>query len=104
MLMERFSDGETEPAAVHFHRKRWRERVSVSEARRVVAAEVACAVVEGELWEPGETLVVAVSGGADSLCLLGALLDLRERGMARAPGDLVVATLDHGLRGADGRG
>ena len=76
--------------------------MSVSEARRVVAAEVACAAVEGELWAPGETLVVAVSGGADSLCLLGALLDLRERGMACAPGDLVVATLDHGLRGGTG--
>lgn len=54
------------------------------------------------LWEPGEMLVVAVSGGADSLCLLGALLDMRERRTARAPGDLVVATLDHGLRGAAG--
>jgi tRNA(Ile)-lysidine synthase len=74
----------------------------MSEARRAVVDEVARAVVDEALWEPGATLVVAVSGGADSLCLLGALLDLRERRATRAPGDLVVATLDHGLRGAAG--
>ncbi len=74
----------------------------MSDARRDVVERVARAVEDGELWQPGETLVVAVSGGADSLCLLGALLDLRGRRTDRAPGDLVVATLDHGLRGAAG--
>jgi len=49
------------------------------------------------LFEPGETVVVGVSGGPDSLCLLhllgrlGAGLELR----------LHVAHLHHGLRGAD---
>ena len=99
---ERSCEGDTGLAAVRYHRMRWRGRVGVSDARREVTAEVARAAVDTELWEPGGTLVVAVSGGADSLCLLGALLDLRERGMACAPGDLVVATLDHGLRGAAG--
>jgi tRNA(Ile)-lysidine synthase len=65
---------------------------------------VARAVARDGLWQPGDALVVAVSGGADSLCLLGALLDLRERRDASAPGELIVATLDHGLRGAAGSG
>ncbi|HEU0027676.1 MAG TPA: tRNA lysidine(34) synthetase TilS [Ktedonobacterales bacterium] len=76
--------------------------MGVSDARRDVVAEVARAVEDERLWEPGATVVAAVSGGADSLCLLGALLDLRERHAVRAPGDLVVVTLDHGLRGAAG--
>jgi tRNA(Ile)-lysidine synthase len=76
--------------------------VGVSDARRVVVAEVARAAVDEGLWEPGATVVAAVSGGADSLCLLGALLDLRERRATCAPGDVVVATLDHGLRGGAG--
>jgi tRNA(Ile)-lysidine synthase len=80
----------------------WRGRVNVSDARRDVVNEVSRAVVDERLWEQGQTLVVAVSGGADSLCLLGALLDLRELGGRVAPGALVVATLDHGLRGAAG--
>ncbi len=76
--------------------------MSVSDARRDVVAEMARAVGDAELWEAGQTLVVAVSGGADSICLLGALLDLREQGVSRAPGELVVVTLDHGLRGKAG--
>ncbi|MCB9453227.1 MAG: tRNA lysidine(34) synthetase TilS [Anaerolineaceae bacterium] len=48
---------------------------------------------------PQHTLVVvAVSGGADSLALLHILQELRPR----LECDLHVATLDHGLRGADG--
>ena len=44
-------------------------------------------------------LVVAVSGGADSVCLLHVLLELREKlGV-----ELHVAHLDHQLRGADSR-
>ena len=42
----------------------------------------------------GETLVVGLSGGADSVALLDALADVsREQGFA-----LVAAHLDHGLR------
>lgn len=63
---------------------------------------VARAVAEDALWATGAPLLVAVSGGADSLCLLGALLDLRARRDPHAPGELVVATLDHGLRGLAG--
>ena len=45
----------------------------------------------------GDTVVVAVSGGPDSLCLLHALARLRgELGIC-----LHVAHLDHGLRGAE---
>jgi tRNA(Ile)-lysidine synthase len=76
--------------------------LSVSDARRDVVRQVARAVSEGGLWEPGARLIVAVSGGADSLCLLGAMLDLREQGAEQAPGELVVATLDHRLRGTAG--
>ncbi len=45
------------------------------------------------------TLIVAVSGGCDSVALLHALMVLRERlGV-----DLHVASLDHGIRGAAGQ-
>jgi tRNA(Ile)-lysidine synthase len=46
------------------------------------------------LFEPGETVVVAVSGGADSVALLDILSRL-EGGQLR----LVVAHVNHGLRG-----
>ena len=46
------------------------------------------------LFEPGETVVVAVSGGADSVALLDILSRL-EAGSLR----LVVAHVNHGLRG-----
>lgn len=60
---------------------------------------VAAAIKRGRLFEPGATVVVGVSGGADSLALLHALARLRERlGLT-----VVVATLDHGLRGAAGQ-
>ncbi len=60
------------------------------------------AIVSDALWPSGATLVAAVSGGADSLCMLGILLALRATGGPAAPGEIVVATLDHGLRGATG--
>lgn len=47
------------------------------------------------LFAPGDLVVVAVSGGADSLCLLHALFDLRDELGIR----LHVAHLDHMLRG-----
>lgn len=60
---------------------------------------VAAAIKRGRLFEPGATVVVGVSGGADSLALLHALARLRERlGLT-----VVAATLDHGLRGAAGQ-
>ena len=82
--------------------------ISESDARprraavtRRVEALVARAAREHGLWRPGDTLVVAVSGGQDSLCLLGALLALRVRWHPHAPGELIVAHLDHGTRGDD---
>ncbi len=67
---------------------------------------VAHAVEANALWPAGATVVAAVSGGADSLCLLGTLLALRSvtRPGSALPlvGEVVVATLDHGLRGAAG--
>ena len=73
-----------------------------SEPLRPDELAVARAVVAGALWPPGATLLAAISGGADSLCLLGMLLMLRAAGGPAAPGEIIVATLDHGLRGAAG--
>ncbi|MFI5274135.1 MAG: tRNA lysidine(34) synthetase TilS, partial [Ktedonobacterales bacterium] len=67
-----------------------------------VERAVRAAVEQDGLWAPGATVVAAVSGGADSLCLLGALHALARRGVPSAPGLIVVVHLDHGLRGADG--
>lgn len=74
-----------------------------ADARRSVERVITRAVRQHALWSPGARLVVAVSGGADSLCLLAALLALRARKHRLAPGDLIVAHLDHRLRGEEGR-
>jgi tRNA(Ile)-lysidine synthase len=50
-----------------------------------------------QLVSRGEKLVVAVSGGPDSVCLLYILLELREH----LDVELHIAHLDHRLRGAD---
>lgn len=50
---------------------------------------------EHHLLEPGERIVVGVSGGADSLCLLDML--------SRSGVDLIVAHLDHKLRPESGQ-
>jgi tRNA(Ile)-lysidine synthase len=67
-----------------------------------VERAVAHAATRHALWPTGARLVVAVSGGPDSLCLLGALHALRERGSRVAPSVILVAHLDHGLRGKNG--
>jgi len=51
-------------------------------------------IAKYEMLQPGERVVVGVSGGADSMALLHALWDLR-RDLHLS---LVVAHLDHGLR------
>ncbi|HEX9068521.1 MAG TPA: ATP-binding protein, partial [Ktedonobacterales bacterium] len=71
-------------------------------AARQVRASVERMIARHRLWAPGARLVVAVSGGADSLCVLGTLLDLRAGKRPLAPGELIVAHLDHGLRGEAG--
>ena len=54
-------------------------------------------ILTNKLVSPGDKLVVAVSGGPDSVCLLYILLELREQlGVA-----LHVAHLNHRLRGSD---
>jgi tRNA(Ile)-lysidine synthase len=75
------------------------ETAMAADIRKVVERALARATGEHTLWSPGVALVVAVSGGVDSLCLLGALLALRERHHRLAPGGLIVAHFDHRLRG-----
>ncbi len=59
-----------------------------------VLERVTATVREHELLLPGESLMVAVSGGPDSICLVHALVDLR-----RLLGvDLAVFHFDHRLR------
>jgi tRNA(Ile)-lysidine synthase len=61
-------------------------------------ARVGAAIRRQELIRPGERVVVAVSGGPDSLALLHALVILAPELSC----GLHVAHLDHGLRGAAG--
>lgn len=51
-----------------------------------------------EMLRPGETVVLGVSGGADSLGLLHILHELSEYGL-----DLIVAHLNHGIRGKEAK-
>jgi len=52
-----------------------------------------------EMLSSGEKVLVAVSGGADSVCLLAALLGIR-----RSLGiEVILANLDHGIRGKESR-
>jgi tRNA(Ile)-lysidine synthase len=67
-----------------------------------LTAKAAPFIERERLWPERPRLVAAVSGGADSLCLLGILLDLRDNNHPRAPSEIIVAHLDHGLRGAAG--
>lgn len=50
-----------------------------------------------KLFTPGETILVAVSGGPDSLCLLSVLRRLAEPYQLK----LHIAHINHGLRGAE---
>src|SRR5205814_7889975 len=63
-----------------------------------VLERVSAAVRQHELILPGQTVVVAVSGGPDSVCLLEALVRLRRSLHA----DLVVAHVDHRVRPGSG--
>jgi tRNA(Ile)-lysidine synthase len=53
-------------------------------------------IEENSLFAPGDTVVVAVSGGADSVALLDILVSLRDLRL-----NLVAAHLNHLLRGAE---
>ena len=54
-------------------------------------------IARHRMFEPGQTIGVAVSGGADSLCLLHILVELASRWDLR----LAVLHLDHQLRGPE---
>ncbi len=54
-------------------------------------------LIRHEVWRPDLRLLVAVSGGSDSLALLHLLHTLQQQGGPMP----VVAHLDHGLRGAE---
>lgn len=59
--------------------------------------EIAELAREERLWSPGDTVVVAVSGGPDSMALLHALHRLSgDEGLS-----LVAAHVDHGFRGEE---
>jgi tRNA(Ile)-lysidine synthase len=64
---------------------------------------VRAAIERDRLLPAAGRVVVAVSSGADSLCLLGTLHALCGPGKAWPDIALVVAHLDHGLRGAAGQ-
>lgn len=66
--------------------------------RDILLNRVARSVREDGLWTAGASIVAAVSGGPDSLCLLGVLADMRDRRTDTMPQKLLVAHLDHGLR------
>ncbi|WNS42180.1 tRNA lysidine(34) synthetase TilS [Paenibacillus sp. MMS20-IR301] len=53
------------------------------------------AAAEHELWSPHDTIVVAVSGGPDSVALLRIL---REIALTRMPLSLICAHVNHGFR------
>lgn len=69
--------------------------------RERIEAEVRRAIERHALLPEAGRVVVAVSGGADSLCLLGTLDALCGPGKLWPQVELVVAHLDHGLRGED---
>ncbi len=73
------------------------EHVGDTIAPMDVPAVVMASIHEDDLFVPGTPLVIGVSGGADSLCLLHVLRHLPSE---LAP-VLHVAHLNHGLRGAD---
>ena len=66
------------------------------EDHRLLVARVAAACRDGGLLAPGERVLVAVSGGADSTALALLLAGLGAEGL---PLELVLAHVDHGWRG-----
>lgn len=62
-------------------------------------ARVAATIERHRMFVPGQRVAVAVSGGADSVCLLHVLLQLAPRWNL----SLSVLHLNHGLRGAESR-
>src|SRR2546425_10312857 len=69
-------------------------------APRPVFRQVVAAVRQKKLLRPDDRVLVAVSGGPDSVCLVLVLHELRQRGVL--PGlDLHVAHVNYSLRGEE---
>src|SRR2546421_13093162 len=67
-----------------------------------VFRQVVAAVRQKKLLRPDDRVLVAVSGGADSVCLVMVLHEMRQR--AVWPGlDLHVAHFNYGLRGGEAK-
>lgn len=64
-----------------------------------LALQVKKTIKEWNMLTGGETVLCAVSGGADSMAMLHLLLDLKDELDLK----LAVAHMDHGLRGAESR-
>lgn len=71
---------------------------ATTRAQTRIRARVLNTIREQGLAATGDHIVAAVSGGADSLCLLHILHDLQ----TTVGYHLTAATFDHGLRGAEG--
>jgi len=65
-----------------------------------VLRQVAQAVRRRQLLRPGDRVLVAVSGGPDSVCLLTVLHELSERGLL-SDIELRIAHVNYGLRGEE---
>ena len=63
----------------------------------MISRQAAKLIADRDLVAPDSTVIAAVSGGMDSVALLHILLRLRDN----VPFRLHVASLDHGIRGAD---
>ena len=63
----------------------------------MLLARVAETIRQYRMFKPGDHIGVAVSGGADSVCLLHVLRELASQWDLR----LSVLHLNHGLRGAE---
>ena len=59
--------------------------------------KVADFMAEHNMLKEHDKVIAGISGGADSVCLLLMLLELREN----LPFDIVVVHINHGLRGKD---
>ena len=67
---------------------------------RPLTEQVKAAIRRERMLRPGDSVLVALSGGADSMALLHSLLELREEmGLS----GIATAHVNHGLRGEEAR-
>ena len=65
--------------------------------KATIKRKVSGFIKENSLLEYGDTVIAGVSGGADSMCMLGILLALRDEFDLT----VIVAHIDHGIRGSE---